>query len=177
MKYVALLRGINVGGKSMVSMQELRSTIEQAGMSNVSTYINSGNIICESDLPRTVVTDTIEQAIEQKFGFAVHVVVLDRDRLLAIARALPEDWTNDAHMKCDVMFLWEHVDSPDVLKQVTLKPGIDYAHYVPGAILWAVDRDAAAHSGLLRLIGTELYKHMTVRNCNTVRKLATLVKN
>ncbi|HEX3568424.1 MAG TPA: DUF1697 domain-containing protein [Candidatus Saccharimonadales bacterium] len=177
MKYVALLRGINVGGKSMVSMQELRGTIERAGMSNVSTYINSGNIICESDLPRAVVTNTIEQAIEQKFGFAIHVVVLDRDRLLAIARALPKDWTNDAHMKCDVMFLWEHVDSPDVLKQVTLKPGIDHAHYVPGAILWAVDRDAVARSGLLRLIGTELYKHMTVRNCNTVRKLATLVKN
>lgn len=69
MIYIALLRGINVGGNNKVAMLELRSVFEQAGMKNVTTYINSGNVIFESELSKNKLASMLELAIEQKFGF------------------------------------------------------------------------------------------------------------
>jgi uncharacterized protein (DUF1697 family) len=60
-------------------------------------------------------------------------------------------------------------------KKLDPKPDIDTALYVPGAVIWSVDRDKATRSGLLKLVGTELYRQMTIRNVNTVRKLYTLM--
>ena len=175
MKYVALLRGINVGGNNKISMSELKQVFEQAGMEAVSTYINSGNVIFQSELPKIEVTQTLEQAIENKFGFTVKVVTCDEHRLAALAKALPDSWVNDASMKCDVMFLWENIDNPGILQKLTIKPGIDKVRYAPGALLWAVDRKQVTQSGMFKLVGTDLYKQMTIRNCNTLRKLASLV--
>jgi len=157
-------------------MSELKVVFEQAGMSKVSTYINSGNVIFESsEMSKTKLARLLEKAIEQKFGFFVKVLVWDKDSLLALAKALPDNWVNDATMKCDAMFLWEDIDSPELLERLTVKPGIDDVKYYPGAILWRVDRDKVTRSGLLKIIGTDIYRHMTVRNCNTLRKLAGLL--
>ncbi len=176
MKYVALLRGINVGGNNKVSMQELRQVFEQAGMSNVSTYINSGNVLFESSTsPKAALAQTLEIAIKAKFGFVVKVLVYSGAELLAIAKQLPDIWTNDDSMKCDVMFLWEEVDNPEVLEQLAIKPDIDTVKYVPGALLWSADRKQLTRSGMMKLAGTDLYKQMTIRNCNTLRKLAHLI--
>jgi uncharacterized protein (DUF1697 family) len=176
MTYVALLRGINVGGHKTVSMVELKRVFEQAGMEAVSTYINSGNVIFQSSLPtKTEIARVLEEAIETAFGFGVKIVVCDKDSILALAKALPDTWVNDASMKCDVMFLWENIDQPQILKQLAIKPEIDSVKYVQGALLWSVDRKNVTKSGMLKLVGTDLYKQMTIRNCNTLRKLALLV--
>lgn len=177
MQYVVLLRGINVGGNNKVSMAELRQCLEDAGYKNVSTYINSGNVILESNESSVQeITDTIHMAIEKTFGFLVHVVVLDKDSFLNIANELPKSWVNDKVMKCDVMFLWAEIDNPAVLEKFVIKPEFDTVKYVPGSVLWAVDRQDINKSGLLKLVGTPTYKKMTIRNCNTVRKLATLLQ-
>jgi uncharacterized protein (DUF1697 family) len=91
-------------------------------------------------------------------------------------RELPETWANDKTAKCDVMFLGDNVDREEVLDQLTIKPGIDDVRYVPGALLWRVERASVTRSGMLKLVGTELYAQMTVRNCNTLRKLGALVQ-
>lgn len=174
MVYVALLRGINVGGKKRVEMARLRESFERMGFSDVQTYINSGNVIFRHD--RAPDESAIEKALESEFGFAIKVVVRDRKNIQAVVEALPDDWVNDATMKCDVMFLWAHVDGPEVLDQVTVKPGIDDVKYVDGALLWRVDRPNATRSGLNKIAGSELYKEMTIRNCNTVRKLGALME-
>lgn len=175
MIYIALLRGINVGGNNKVAMLELRGVFEQVGMKSVTTYINSGNVIFESDLPKSKLASILEPAIEQKFGFFVKVLVWDKPSLLALANELPNSWVNDTTMKCDIMFLWQDFDSPDILKQVVIKPDIDDVKYHPGALLWRVDKDKVTRSGLMRIAGTDLYKHMTIRNCNTLRKIAALL--
>ncbi len=77
-------------------------------------------------------------------------------------------------MKCDVMFLWAENNSDQVLGELTIKPAINSIKYVDGALLWSVPRNQVNESGLLKLAGTNLYKQMTIRNCNTVRKLAEL---
>ncbi|MDX2776440.1 DUF1697 domain-containing protein [Streptomyces caniscabiei] len=176
MQYLALLRGINVGGNNKVDMKQLKAVFEQTGMTAVSTYINSGNVIFQSDTKNeTELAAVLEKAIEQAFGFHVKVLIRSYATMQTIAAELPAEWVNDATMKTDVMFLWEGYDTPEVVKRVTIKPEMDRVKYVPGALLWSVDRPNVTRSGLLKIIGTDLYRHMTVRNCNTFRKLITLM--
>jgi uncharacterized protein (DUF1697 family) len=175
--YVALLRGVNVGGNRKVDMKQLKATFERAGMEEVRTYINSGNVIFRSesaDQRKLVVR--LEGAIESAFGFPVKVVVRDAKRFRELIDALPDTWVNGAEFRCDVMFLSDAVDAPDVLALLPVRPEIDEVAYVAGAILWRVSRSAATRSGMLRLIGTELYANMTIRNCTTVRKLDALMR-
>ena len=173
--YVALLRGINVGGNRTVEMARLRATFECVGMTAVRTYINSGNVIFETDAARATLGSLLERAIEAEFAFPVRVLLRDAANIRALARALPAEWSNGPEAKCDVMFLAEEIDSPAILERLTIKPGIDEVRYVPGAILWRVDRAHVTRSGMFKLNGTELYGQMTVRNCNTARKLAALL--
>ncbi len=176
MIYVALLRGINVGGNNKIDMKELKAVFEQAGMQAVATYINSGNVVFTSDLKsKTKLADTLEKAIKTKFGISVPVLIYSKADILSIAQVLPDSWVNDNTMKCDVMFLWKAIDNPKIVEHVTIKPGIDTVRYVPGALLWSVDRKHVTKSGLMKLVGTDTYKQMTIRNCNTLRKLAELM--
>lgn len=175
MKYVALLRGINVGGNRKVPMSDLKATFERAGMSDVTTYINSGNVIFTTratDVAR--ISSVIEKAIESEYGFPVMVLLRDADEMRTLARELG-DRANDASTKCDVLLLAPEIDSPDVLDQLVIKADIDQVRYVPGAVLWHVDRHLVTRSGLVRVVGTDLYARITVRNCNTIRKLAEMM--
>jgi uncharacterized protein (DUF1697 family) len=177
MTYVALLRGINVGGKNTVDMKRLKATVERAGMQDVLTYINSGNVIFSSaSRSPAQLRRTLESAIEAAFGFQVPVLLRNARQMQSVVGALPDTWANDEAAKTDVMFLSEAIDSRAILAQLTIVPGIDDVRYVPGAILRHVERSKAARSGLLKLVGTPLYTQMTVRNCNTVRKLAALMR-
>jgi uncharacterized protein (DUF1697 family) len=177
MTYVALLRGINVGGNNKVEMKKLKATFERVGMTKVRTYINSGNIIFENKTKsaKSIVTE-LEKAISEDFGFFVKVLVLDFETVRKIAEALPSSFVNDDTTKCDVMYLWENVNKEEVLRSMVIKEGIDDVRYVPGAVIWKVERKDINRSGLLKLVGTKLYKEVTVRNCNTARKLYELMK-
>lgn len=177
MTYVALLRGINVGGNNMMEMKRLKATFEAAGMTHVRTYINSGNVVFRAhSADRAGVERLLEAAIERDFELRIKVLLRDGGTVLAIAAALPDNWTNDAVTRCDVMYLWEDVDRPGILGELPAKPGIDEVRYVPGALLWHVARENVRRSGMVRIVGTPLYAKMTVRNCNTARKLAQLVR-
>lgn len=177
MVYVALLRGINVGGNNKIDMKLLKQVFEEAGMGNVSTYINTGNIIFTGgNSSATELSQLLEQAIHAKFGLQIKVVVRSIDDLALIMQDLPDSWINDQTMKSDVMFLWDDVNEESVLDKLTIKPDIDRVKYVPGAILWSVDRAAATRSGMMKLPGTKLYRQMTIRNVNTTRKIYQLMQ-
>jgi uncharacterized protein (DUF1697 family) len=175
--YVALLRGINVGGKNKVDMNQLKAVFTEAGMASVTTYINTGNVVFSSRARNHArLAARLEKAIAGHFGFHVKVLLRDLDGIRGVIDALPPDWVNDKAMKCDVMFLWEQADHPRVLDDLTIKPSIDDVRYVPGAIIWKVDRPDVTKSGMMKLVGTPLYQQMTIRNCNTARKLLELME-
>lgn len=174
--YVALLRGINVGGANKLSMAELKRAFEDAGMTDVMTYINSGNVIFSTDAhDRTQLVRDIQQAIRERAGVDADVQLRDADEVGAIVAAMPVTWVNDASMKCDVVFLQPDVDQPSILEELGPRPGIEDALYVPGAVIWRVDRGNATKSRLTRIVGTPLYARVTVRNCNTTRKILELL--
>lgn len=172
MKYVALLRGINVGGKNKVGMKQLAAALEQAGFKDVSTYINSGNIFFTDERASLgELQQQVEAVITATFGLTIKALVLDKPSLDAIVGAIPTDWTNDANMRCDVLFLWDTYQAGEVYAQLPIKPSIDTVKYVNGAIIWSIPRDKVTRSGLAKIIGTDIYAHMTLRNCNTARKI------
>jgi uncharacterized protein (DUF1697 family) len=172
MRYVALLRGVNVGGANMVSMADLKAAFEAAGMDRVRTYINSGNIIFGSEaLDREQLTGSLQTAVRKVGGLDVDLQLRDEDELAAVVATIPSDWRNDDTMKCDVVFLQPDVDRPGILEDLGPRPGIEDALYVPGAVVWRVDRKDATRSRLTKMMGTKLYKRVTVRNCNTTREL------
>ena len=172
---LALLRGINVGGKNKVEMSRLKAVFESIGATEVRTYINSGNVIFRHKRARSRLRTAIEKEIEDEFGFPVRIVLRDLEEVKSLTKAIPASWKEDSTMRCYVMFLWETVDDPSVLDQITIKDGLDDVKYLPGAIVWRVDRDVLTRSGMMRLTSGDLYKQMTIRNVNTVRKLADMM--
>lgn len=171
MKYVALLRGINVGGKNKVDMGQLVAAMEQQDFGEVSTYINSGNIFFTSNKSEKQIVTSLEALIKDEFSLEIRVLLRDKPNIDQLASSIPKDWVNGDKMKCDVMFLWEKYNSKSVLEYLSAKPEIDDVRYAKGALLWKVDRENVTKSGMMKLVGTDVYANMTIRNVNTVRKI------
>ena len=177
MVWLALLRGINVGGKNTVPMPELQAVSEAAGVARVRTYINSGNVVFEwSEADHTALARLLAGAIRDHFGFEVPVLVRSLPELHAVLAPLPEAWANNDAMKCDVVFLADDLTAEEVLAALRVRPEIDDVLTAPGAIIWRVDRANATRSGLLKLVTSPLYQRVTVRNCNTARTLLALME-
>jgi len=176
MVYTALLRGINVGGNNKVDMKILKQSFEKAGMKNVVTYINSGNIVfTNASLSKNDIAKLLEEVILATFELQIKVLVLSLEDMKKVMAVLPESWANDDKMKSDVLFLWEDIDDMSVLDKLTFKPEIETVIYAPGAILWAIDKINVNKGSMTKLVGTKLYRQMTVRNVNTTRKVYELM--
>ena len=176
MRYVALLRGINVGGRTLVKMAELRTCLEKLGLDDVSTYIASGNVLFESDEKDAgSLATTIESAIEQHFELPVKVVVLDRKTYARIVKAIPKPWIGDPELRGNVAFVRPGTDAKKVVSDLDPDPAIEEVKAVNGAILWATRRDSLNRSAMRKLIAGAAYKELTVRNLNTTLKLEELL--
>lgn len=180
MKYVALLRGINVGGNHRVPKREFQDVLEGLGFRDVVIYINSGNAVFTSD--DEVNASVVQAALETHFGFAIPTLVLPGDKIKAIAAAIPPEWTNDAPkpdksgQKSDVLYLFDEINAPDILEKLGHKPEIETMIYVDGAVITNITRAAQTRGSLQKLAtAKDLYGLVTIRNINTAKKLAELV--
>jgi uncharacterized protein (DUF1697 family) len=166
---------VNVGGKGIVSMAAIKEALIAVGMTDVRTYINSGNVIFSSsatDLPR--LTARIEKALEQHTGMAIKVLVMDHKALKKMVGAIPRDWVDDKTMRTYVLLLWKELDDGGILERLPIKAGVDELKYTPGAVVWRVDRVNVGRSQMNRIVGTPMYKQITIRSANTMRKLNEL---
>jgi uncharacterized protein (DUF1697 family) len=175
MTYVAFLRGVNVGGKGIVSMAAIKEALVALGLSDVRTYINSGNVIFSARASDSQqLTARVEEALEQHTGMAIKVLVMDHKTLKKLVDAIPRNWVDDKTMRTYVFLLWKELDDRRILDRLPNKPGIDELRYTPGAVVWRVDRENVGKSQMNRIVGTPLYKKITVRSANTMRKLNEL---
>ena len=175
MTYVAFLRGVNVGGKGIVSMAAIKEALVALGLSDVRTYINSGNVIFStraSDVQQ--LTDRIEKALEQHTGMAIKVLVMDHKVVKKMVDAIPRNWVDDKTMRTYVLLLWKELDDRSILDRLPIKPAVDELMYTPGAVVWRVDRENVGRSQMNRIVGTPMYKKITIRSANTMRKLNEL---
>jgi uncharacterized protein (DUF1697 family) len=175
--FVALLRGVNVGGKNNLSMSALKANLISAGFQNVTTYINSGNVIftsSETD-PRKLETK-IEQLLARGHKLECKVVVRDLSEMKKLVESLPASWQGDEEWAHNVMFLRHSIDSREVLKELPPKPDIERVVYRSGAVLWSARRSDIKRSTMNKLSSRKVFQDMTVRNPNTTRKLYELMK-
>lgn len=174
--YVALLRGINVGGNAKVEMAALRKEFEALGYLNVRSYINSGNVIFQSkEVSHPKIIETIEKKIEKTFGFPIRVVIRDIKNIQLLCKKTPAHWVNNAEKKTDVLFLWDEYNKKNVLDLIGTNPEVDHVLYLDGSVIWHIDRINYSKSGMRKFIGPKVYKNITARNINTVRKLEELM--
>ena len=166
---------MNVGGKGIVSMAAIKQALIALGLSDVRTYINSGNVIFSTRASGAQqLTARIEKALEHHTGMAIKVLVMDHKTLKKMVDAIPRNWVDDKTMRTYVLLLWKELDNRTILDSLPAKAGVDELKYTPGAVVWRVDRENVGKSHMNRIVGTPLYKKITVRSANTMRKLNDL---
>jgi uncharacterized protein (DUF1697 family) len=175
-RYVALLRGINVGGKTLIKMADLKTCVEELGFEDVSTYIASGNVLFDSrERDSAKLERKLERAIEGRFKLPVKVVVLDRAAYGRVVKAVPKRWLGNGSLRANVAFVRRGTDAKRVVRELEPDAAVEEVKAINGAILWATKRDALNKSVMRKLIGGAAYKELTVRNLNTTLKLQELL--
>jgi uncharacterized protein (DUF1697 family) len=177
-KYLALLRGINVGGKNIIKMADLKASFEAMGLSNVMTYIQSGNVLFQSaEKDKPTLTDRIERALSSQFNFEARIVTVAHKELDAIVREAPDGFGKDGESyRYDVIFLKELLTPKEAMKSVTTKAGVDTAHAGRQVLYFSRLIAKASQSHLTKIIGLPVYQNMTIRNWNTTTKLLALME-
>jgi uncharacterized protein (DUF1697 family) len=133
-------------------------------------------IFTDTKCTKAEITMLLQKAIFKDFQLDIKVLVRSINDFEHMMKILPGSWKNDKNMRSDVLFLREEIDGETLLAELKIKPQIDTVVYVPGAILWSIDKINITKSGLQKLVGTSLYKNMTVRNVNTTRKIYEIMK-
>jgi uncharacterized protein (DUF1697 family) len=171
-KFVAFLRGINVGGKNIIKMTDLKKTVEKCGFTNVSTFIQSGNVIFESgETSIQKVTQILEQSLSKAFNYQSRIVLVSDNRLKQVLSEVPDNWKNNNNLRCYIAFIKEPVTPSDVLAEVKLKDGIDSVKVGKGVLYMSTILSGITKSGFTKLIGSKVYQDITIRNYSTVYKI------
>src|SRR5687767_14719561 len=174
--YVALLRGINVGGNNMISMKSLKASFEELGFKDVATYINSGNILFKSKQADARKLETkIEKMLVAEYQLGCKVVIRSAEEMASLVKKLPKVWTGDKDCRYNVIFLRHTIDSKDIVKALNAKPEIEQVTYVPGTLLWSAHVNDLTRTTMVKA-SHKLYLETTVRNLNTTRKLHQLMQ-
>jgi uncharacterized protein (DUF1697 family) len=180
MNYVALLRGINVGGKNKISMLELKYFLEDVGLSGLRTYINSGNVLFQSGLSRRELEKKIEVTIVSNFKLdssIIKTLVLSEGELRRIIEDKPSGFgEHPDKYHSDVIFLMG-LEVSDAIKVFQPKVGVDKIWPGDGVIYSQRVSALRTKSNLNKIIGTPEYQSMTIRNWNTTTKLLALAQN
>ncbi len=175
-QYLVLLRGINVGGKNIIKMVDLKASFEEMGFVNVRTYIQSGNVLLETtENDKAMLTTKIEKGLSKRFNFVAKVVVVSQKELTAIIKSAPEGFgKDDQKFRYDVIFLKEPLTPKEAMESVKVREGVDMAHAGKQALYFSRLISRASQSYLTKIIGMPVYQNMTIRNWNTTTKLLDL---
>ena len=189
MEYVALLRGINVGGTNKVVMSDLREQIAAEGFTNVRTYINSGNLLFEAEAeagaeagagtntPCEAVAQIVEDLLARRYDFPIRLALLTAQDYVAELRNLP-DWWHGEVARRDALFYTRGLDSAHVRERIeAMELGDEAVHFGQHAVFWAKFDEktflkTAYHKRLLR---EDFYRQVTIRSGSTVGKIAAML--
>jgi uncharacterized protein (DUF1697 family) len=166
--YVAFLRGINVGGRT-IKMAELKICMEKLGFSNVSTLLQSGNILFESSETQVDLKSIIERALQTRFGFSVKVQVYTKDALKTVVTKFPFETKDQYHNYA--IFFENDLETDFSNNVLEIKSDVDKVQKGSGVIYWQVPIGMTLKSPVSKLLTKTKYKEF-----NTNRNLNTLIK-
>lgn len=177
-QYLALLRGINVGGNNLIKMTALKTCFEELGLQDVHTYIQSGNVLFSAaGSDQAKLTKQIEEALSSMFNYESRVVVRSLKQMKAVVAGAPKGFGSDpATYRYDAIFLKEPLTAAQAMKSVRTKEGVDQAFAGKGVLYFSRLISKATQSQLTRIIGMPIYQSMTIRNWNTTTKLLNMME-
>jgi uncharacterized protein (DUF1697 family) len=173
---VALLRGINVGGKNLIGMADLGDCFRDSGFQDVRTYSQSGNVLFTTDRAGgPELEDAVEGMLEARFEIPILVVVRSRDELAATIAAAPPDLGSDT-LRSEVFFLKHPLTAEVAYAEVPeLREGVDSIAPGPGALYFSRLAAQATKTRIARLMGMPIFQQMTVRSWRTSTRLLQLL--
>jgi uncharacterized protein (DUF1697 family) len=179
MLYLALLRGINVGGGNLIKMSALKACLEAAGFDRVATYIQSGNVLFES--PKThsaTLARRLEKILSETFKpYSARVVVCAQTDLRKIVGSAPSGFGRKPEAyRYDVIYLMDPLTPAEAIKSVPTRAGVDTAHTGPGVLYFSRLIARASQSRLARIVRLPIYQQMTIRNWKTTTRLLAIME-
>lgn len=171
--YISLLRGINISGKKLIKMSDLKSILSEIGLENVITYIQSGNIIFQyENVENSIVSEKISKIIFDKYGFDVPVITLNRDELLKITSENP--FLNEDIEKVHITFLSEIPSNDNIKKINSINVEPDKFIIVDKAIYIFYTDKYGKTKLVTNFFENKLKVKATDRNIKTINKLIEL---
>jgi len=174
MKYIVLLRKINAGKENRIDMKSLKQVFELPGCDSVATYINSGNVLFNSQKEIASLEKEIDKKLFEHFGHKIQFILKPQAEIKQIADSIPQVWQNNNEQRTDVAYLFPEIDKPDTINELPIKIDFIEIKYIKGAIIWHLKKENLNRSQLSKLINHPHYQNMTIRNVNTARYLADL---
>ena len=176
--YLALLRGINVGGKNIIKMADLRSCFDTEGFRDVVTYIQSGNVIFRAPSSGLkTLTNRIEKMLAAGFDYEASVVMRSRKQMRTVVAGAPAGFGEQPETyRYDVIFLKAPLTATAAMELIPTRPGVDEAWAGNGVLYFSRRIDQASRSYLSRLASMPVCQRVTIRNWNTTTRLLELME-
>lgn len=175
MKYIALLRGINISGKNKISMPELKKLLEENKYQNVSTYLNSGNIIFECNIDnKETIMDNIHTLIKTKFLLDIPVYITTDKELETILNNSPKWWgSSNKEIYDNLIFIIPPTKYEEVYNTIgSPKEGLEQIEEYNNCIFWSFDLNNYRKSNWwVKTASTDIKDKITIRTANTMRKI------
>lgn len=177
-KYLALLRGINVGGKNKVAMAGLKTMLDEIGLEDAQTYIQSGNAIFRSNLAAGTIARKIEAGLSSAFKLddeLVKVLVISHEQLKGVVDNRPKGFGDEPdRYHSDAIFLMD-IDRDEAFAVFKPRDGVDRVWPGEGVVYSRRLSAERTKSRLSRIMESPLYKSMTIRSWQTVLKLMEMM--
>ena len=175
--YIALLRGVNVGGNNTVSMPQLKETFQEAGFTDVQTYINSGNVLFLSNSNSQDVQAVCESLVFNRFGLQTSVAVITAAELADALAHAPKWWGMPNGCKHNAIFVIAPASASEVCAEVgEIKPAYENVAYYGKLIFWSAPMETFSRTRWSKVSKSKTYQSITIRNSNTAFKLMQLAE-
>ena len=174
-QYLVLLRGINVGGKNLVKMADLRVAFEEMEFADVATYIQSGNVLFRAPRQKQgELSARIESELTERFGTQLRVVLLTEAQLKHVIDGAPRGFGADSYLS-DVIFLRKPLTVKKAFAVAETREGVDRAWPGKGVLYFSRLASKASGSRLSRIVARPEYQNMTIRSWSTTTKMLALM--
>jgi len=176
-EYLALLRGINVGGNNIIRMDDLKKIFINIGFTNVITYIQSGNIIFKYNKKnKAKLIAKIHKALYEKLNNKIDIALLTYEEIKEIIENKPEGFGDDNKNKYDVIYLIEPLESTEAIKEIRTRDNIDKIYTGKKVLYISRCIENLTKSYFPKIIKSPIYKNISIRNWNTTKNIYKLMK-
>ena len=180
MKYIALLRGINISGKNKISMSELKLELEKNKYQSVFTYLNSGNVIFEIDVDsKESIMKDIRKIIKNRFNLEIPAFIMTAFELEDILNNNPNWWgTDNKEVYHNLIFIMPPIKYEDVYNTIgEPKEDIEQIKEYNNSIFWSYDlRNYRKSNWWSKTASTNISDKITIRTANTMKRVLEICK-